>query len=336
MMCGKPIDSLPLNTSVFGGSWLSVGLGVLIIIGLVFGITRYQSNSRARAEAIARAATPATRAVSTPITTPTPTPTVTDTPMPTATFTVTPSPTPLVHIVQSGEYPELIADLYGVNLEEFLKFNNIDDVSSLQVGQVLLIPTNAQPPSEAKNTENSETAQLIKYTVESGDTLLGIALEYGTTIEAIQAANPDVNLDLIFPSQEIMVPLAPPTPTPTPTIPPTPTATPGPDYLAPNLLSPGAGEVIDSSTLLFNWTSTSLLAPDEFYVLNLTWANGQHTEAWVKNSSWRITTEQRVSGGPILWAVSIMRQTGAGPAGSPTGINLSPPGEQRTVEWRSK
>lgn len=256
--------------------------------------------------------------------------------MPTATFTVTPSPTPLVHIVQSGEYPELIADLYGVNLDEFLKFNNINDVNGLQVGQALLIPTNAQTPSEAENTENSEPAQLIKYIVESGDTLLGIALEYDTTIEAIQAVNPDTSLDLIFPGQEIMVPLAPPTPTATPTIPPTPTATPGPDYLAPNLLSPTAGEVVDSPTLLFNWTSTSLLAPDEFYVLNLTWANGQRTEAWVKNSSWRITTEQRLSGGPILWTVSIMRQTGAGPVGSPTGINLSPPGEQRTVEWRSK
>jgi LysM repeat protein len=329
MMCGKPIDSLPLNTSIFSGSWIGVGLGVLIIIGLVFGITRYQGNQRAKAEEIAQAATPTSRPTSTP--TATPPPTATDTPMPTATFTVTPSPTPLVHIVQSGEYPSIIADLYGVNLEDLLKLNNIDDASSLSIGQVLLIPTNSKTTPEA---ENSEPAQLINYTVESGDTLLGIALEYDTTVETIQAANPDVNLDLIFPGQEIVVPLAPPTPTATPTTAPTSTATPGPDYLAPNLLSPTAGEVVDSPTLLFNWTSTGLLAPDEFYVLRLTWANGQHTEAWVKNNSWRIIPDQRLSGGPILWTVSIMRQTGTDSHGSPTGINLSPSSEQRTVEWR--
>jgi len=142
MMCGKPIDSLPLNTSIFSGSWIGVGLGVLIIIGLVFGITRYQGNQSANAEEIAQAATPTPKPTSTP--TATPPPTATDTPMPTATFTVTPSPTPLVHIVQSGEYPSIIADLYGVNLEDLLKLNNIDDASTLSIGQELLIPTNSK------------------------------------------------------------------------------------------------------------------------------------------------------------------------------------------------
>jgi LysM repeat protein len=328
MMCGQPVDSLPLNTSIFGGSWLGIGLGVLIIIGLVFGITRYQDNSSAQ-EIAHQEATPTARPTPTP--TIPPTPTATDTPMPTATFTPTPSPTPLVHTVQSGENPSFIADLYGVNLDDLLKLNNIDDVSNLQVGQVLLIPTNAKTPPES---ESSEPAQLVKYIVESGDTLLGIALEYGTTVEGIQSVNPDTSLDLIFPGQEIMVPLATPTPTTTPTPPPTPTATPGPEYSAPNLLSPTAGQVVNEAILLFNWTSTHLLAQDEFYVLHLAWANGQRTEAWIKNSSWRLTKEQRPTNGPITWTVSIMRQTGATSDGSPSGINLSPPSEQRTVEWR--
>ena len=115
-----------------------------------------------------------------------------------------------------------------------------------------------------------------------------------------------------------MVPLVPPTPT----TPPTSTATPTPPYSTPNLLSPTANQVIDESTLIFNWTSTGLLDQDEFYVLQLTWANGSHTEAWVKNSSWRITKDQRPTNGPIAWRVTLMRQTGANSAGSPTGISL--------------
>jgi hypothetical protein len=104
--------------------------------------------------------------------------------------------------------------------------------------------------------------------------------------------------------------------------------------VAPTLLSPTTGQVVDDVTLLFNWTSTRLLAQDEFYVLHLTWANGQRSEAWIKNSSWRLTKEQRPTNGLVTWTVSIMRQTGATSEGSPAGINLSPPSEQRTVEWR--
>lgn len=328
-MCGKPIDSLPLNTSIFSGSWIGVGLGILIIIGLVIGVIRYQGNLNAQANTEARTPTATGTATLTP--TISATPTTTDTPMPTATFTPTPTPTPLVYIIKSGDNPSIIADLYGVNLADLLRLNNITDVSSLQVGQVLLIPTGSKTDAPG---EESQPVDLVSYIIQSGDTLLGIALEYGTTVEAITAVNPDTSLDLIFPGQEIKVPLATPTPTATPTIPPTPTATPGPAYSQPNLLGPTPGQVVDDDIMLFNWTSTGLLAQDEFYVLQLTWANGEHTEVWLKNSSWRITKAERPANGFITWTVSIMRQTGANPAGSPTGISLTLPGEQRTVEWR--
>lgn len=330
MMCGKPIDTLPLNSSIFSGSWIGVGLGILIIIGLVIGVTRYQGNSNAQANIDTPSPTATGKA--TPTATITATPTTTDTPMPTATFTPTPTPTPLVHIIKSGDNPSIIADLYGVNLDDLLKLNNITDVSTLQVGQVLLIPTGSKTGSSP--SEETKPVDLVSYIIKSGDTLLGIALEYGTTVEAINAVNPDTSLDLIFPGQEIKVPLATPTPTATPTIPPTPTATPGPAYSTPNLLSPSPGQVVDDEVLLFNWTSTGLLAQDEFYVLQLNWANGEYHEIWLKNSGWRVTKAQRPENGFIKWTVSIMRQTGANPDGSPTGINLTLPAEQRTVEWR--
>ncbi|HXW01190.1 MAG TPA: LysM peptidoglycan-binding domain-containing protein, partial [Anaerolineae bacterium] len=329
MMCGQPVDSLPLKTSVFSGSWIGIALGVLIIVAIVLGITRYQGNLNARAEEVVQSNSPI--ASPTRTATITLTPTITATPLPTNTPAPTATPTPYTHEIEAGENPSFIADLYGVTVEDLLELNNIDDVSTLQVGQVLLIPSGA---SAAPETESTETGPIISYIVKEGDTLLGIAIDHETTIEAIYAANPDTILDLIFPGQEIMVPLAPPTPTPTPTIPPTPTATPTSSYSTPYLLSPTANQVVDASTLLFNWTSTGLLAQDEFYVLQLTWANGSNTEAWIKNSSWRITKAQRPTNGPITWTVTIMRQTGANADGSPTGINLTAPAEPRTVEWR--
>lgn len=329
MMCGKPVDSLPLKTSIFSGSWVGIGLGVLIIVGMVVSVARYQGNFIANAENAAQTTRPTPSPTLTP--TITLTPTVTDTPQPSATPTPTLTPTPYIHVVESGDNPSAIADLYNVPVEELLKLNNIDDVSNLQVGQKLLIPSGARV---SPTTESTEAGPQITYMVQSGDTLLGIALDHGTTIEAISAANPDTSLDLIFPGQQIIVPLSPPTPTPTPTIPPTPTALPTPPYSTPSLLSPTTNQVVDDSTLFFNWTSTGLLAQDEFYVLQLTWANGAHTEAWLKNSSWRISKDQRPANGLITWTVSVMRQTGTNPDSSPSGINLTAPAEPRSVEWR--
>jgi LysM repeat protein len=329
MMCGQPVDSLPLKTSIFSGSWIGIGLGVLIIVGVVIGVARYHGNFVANADEVSQATSPLPTPTRLP--TDTPTPTATDTPQPTATLTPTLTPTPLIHIVQAGEYPTYIAGFYGVPLEDLLKLNNISDVSTLQVGQELLIPSGA---SALPESESSQPVETINYTVNSGDTLLGIAIEHGTTIESIYAANPDINLDLIFPGQEIIVPLAPPTPTSIPTTPPTPTATPTPPYSAPYLLSPTANQVVDEPTLFFNWTSTGLLAQDEFYVLQLDWADGTHTEVWLKNSSWRIAKDQRPANGLITWTVTVMRQTGNLPDSSPTGIGLTDPADQRTVEWR--
>lgn len=330
MMCGNPVDSLPLKTSIFSGSWIGIGLGVLIIVSIVVGVTRYQQSLVASAK---EGAAQPTSPIATPTRTPTQTatPTATDTPQPTATHTPTLTPTPFIHVVQAGENPSIIADLYGVSVEEMMKLNNIDDVSALQVGQELLIPSGA---SGTPNPDSTEAGPQITYTVEEGDTLLGIALDHDTTVEAIQAVNPDANLDLIYPGQQIIVPLAPPTPTPTPTTPPTPTGTPTPSYSTPNLLSPTANEVVDAETLFFNWTSTGLLAPDEFYALQLSWANGARTETWLKHSSWRITKAERPANGLIRWTVTVMRQTGTKADGFPTGITLTAPSEQRTVEWR--
>jgi hypothetical protein len=94
------------------------------------------------------------------------------------------------------------------------------------------------------------------------------------------------------------------------------------------------GQVVAEPVLLFNWTATGWLAEDEFYVLQLTWPNGAHTEHWTKSNSWRLTKAQRPVPGPVTWSVVIMRQTGANPDDSPVGVTLTNSSEQRIVRWR--
>lgn len=326
MMCHQPIDSLPLNTSIFSGSWLGVGLGVIIIVSIAIWFISVQvDDSQAVTEAVdIKTATPT--ATATLIHTPTPTGTPTRTP----TITPTPTPTPRVHEVESGQALSQIAQLYRVDVDELAAINNIQNVRALRPGQILIIP-----PSFNESTENNGSLppQMI-YTIKEGDTLSSIAFEYGTPMETIIAANPGLNLDLIFPGEKIIVPLSTPTPTATPTATATPTRTPTSLYRAPHLLSPANGYETGSDIVMLNWTSTGLLAEDEFYVVQLTWPTGDTLEHWAKNSSWRISKAQRPQPGPVTWQVDIKQQIGASPDGTPVGLTLTAERQTRSFEWR--
>ena len=82
-------------------------------------------------------------------TSPTSTPPAVLTPRPTATAPITPpaatatptiAPTPVVHVVQSGETLLSIAFDYGVSLQALQNANGIENPQLLQVGQQLIVP----------------------------------------------------------------------------------------------------------------------------------------------------------------------------------------------------
>jgi LysM repeat protein len=75
-----------------------------------------------------------------PIATTQPSPSPTDALEPSASVRVGPSPTPLVHVVQRGEFVSQIAERYGVSVEAILRLNDILDPNYVEVGQELLIP----------------------------------------------------------------------------------------------------------------------------------------------------------------------------------------------------
>lgn len=134
----------------------------------------------------------------------------------------TPTPSP-IHIVQKGETPWVIAALNGLTLEDFLWYNGLNENSFLTPGQEVLvrIPEGAPPPP-------TPTPQTM-HTVRAGDSLWGIAGQYGVVFDDLLAWNA-LTADAVLSIGQTLL-IRPPEPTPTP-LAPTPTATAEPANLA--------------------------------------------------------------------------------------------------------
>lgn len=96
-------------------------------------------------------------------------------------------------------------------------------------------PTTTVPsptPTTAPSPTPSPTPCTIIHIVEAGETLSGIAANYGITVEAIVQASNIANPSLIYVGQQLVISVCgTPMPTPSPSPPgPTPTATPRPTY----------------------------------------------------------------------------------------------------------
>ena len=110
----------------------------------------------------------------------------------TATTTPTPSATPgggapapeQTYTVVAGDVLGTIADKFNVPPAQIRALNNLTG-DSIQIGQRLRIPARAAgtPPAGAL------PGGVTSYTVKPGDTALGIALEFDTTVEALERAN---------------------------------------------------------------------------------------------------------------------------------------------------
>ncbi|HET92332.1 MAG TPA: LysM domain-containing protein [Chloroflexi bacterium] len=69
---------------------------------------------------------------------------------PTAPPPPTPTPLPRTHVVQTGETLRVIADQYGITVDDLLAANNGLDASQISVGQALVIPEPSQPVTETQ------------------------------------------------------------------------------------------------------------------------------------------------------------------------------------------
>lgn len=167
--------------------------------------------------------------------TPTNTPLPTDTPTITPTFTTTPtaspSPTetltptvsgPFIYQVEEGDSLWSIAEEFGVDLLVLITVNNLDPANpTIRVGDKLTIPgPDTKLPTPTPLPSNIPRGTKIDYQVQLGDSLLSIAIQFNSTVEAIKKENEIENENEIFVGQVITVPvnLVTPVPSATPTL----------------------------------------------------------------------------------------------------------------------
>lgn len=228
-------------------------------------------------------------------------PTPSGSPMPpTETLTLTPTQGPFEHRVQSGETLYDILPQYGYFTLDVVSAvssinPNVSDLNNLNVGQVLLIPRQTLTPTpigfEATQAINATlgfqrlsgafppNTEFGCHTVEEGETIIEIAIDYNTTIEVLKDQNPTIpflNCDFNIRSggAECTVPLRidqcvrVPFPTPTITLSPTPsgseTATPTPTHSAPRIVQPISGAIVQG-VIALQWVSVGVLQADESY-----------------------------------------------------------------------
>jgi LysM repeat protein len=163
--------------------------------------------------------------------------------IPTGSGSPAPAPQPqpggtTVYIVQRGDWLAKIAARFGTTVQAIQAANNLGNSTLIFVGQRLTIPTGGSGPAPAPPPGNTSTPAPTQpppsggntvYVVQRGDTLNRIAFRFGVTVQAIVAANPGLNPNLIFVGQQLSIPTGGGSgPTPPPATPPPGTSTPPP------------------------------------------------------------------------------------------------------------
>jgi len=267
-------------------------------------------------------------------------------PGPTAqpTPTLGPTPTPVLYIVQRGDTLSHIAVEFGVSSEEIARVNGISLNSILSLGQELIIPVTPVSPEimaltptatpyvllerpEARTPLPTSTpVPVVTHVVAKGESLGEIAARYGVDAEELARANGIKLKAVIRIGQLLIIPGV--TPVPTPTIPATPTAAPSATptalpvraptphfpYPQPHLLTPANGTVVEGEKVppLLGWTSVGILAPNEWYRLEL-WvpSEGSVIEVRTKKTSWRLDEDLYPKGqrrDRFSWRVTVIAE----------------------------
>jgi len=279
-------------------------------------------------------------------------PTNTPTPeTPTSTPTVTPVPTqpntpvpPTKYTVRPGDTLSTIADKFDTTVEKIQAFNGLENSDELQIGQVLQIPSSGSTPNPTNTPRPTETfvpgptPGTVLHVVQSGDTLLGISLKYGVSMNVIQTVNEIKDPESIRVGQQLVIPIGPAF-TPTPKAQATPTGL--PTYPAPALLSPPNNQAFEGNdeSILLQWASVGILRQNEYYLVRVEQVSGgvPPTTFRTRATAWRVPVElfpkADDSRRTFQWQVRVVRETGTHADGSPILSDAGPASPLRLFRW---
>lgn len=113
--------------------------------------------------------------------------TITPAPQPVSTGRPKPAQKLVFHTITAGDTLLALSLKFDVPLDLMVMVNPMLDPNNLQLGQKVLIP-----PADGDLPDPVTWAPQIDYAVESGDTLLAIAVANGSSLEDILAVNPNL------------------------------------------------------------------------------------------------------------------------------------------------
>lgn len=281
----------------------------------------------------------------------TPTPTVTSSPTQTATLapptiTSTPEPTatPSTYVVKDSDTCLVIAAFYQVSVQSIVFLNNLDTNCTIFPTQVLLIPQPTPTPTALPSATLDATQSYVAsceqtpITVQPGDTLSTISLNYQVPMESIRRWN-NLSSDVVFEGLPLLIPLCErdlsvvggPTSTPTP----------APPYPGPSLLLPADGATFSLSTdsITLQWASVGALRDNEAYMVIIVDATGGEERRLVEY----VTDTKLIvlldflndASGPTLyyWQVGTVRQIGTNEEGLPEYEEAGALSDRRGFVW---
>ena len=111
------------------------------------------------------------------------------------------------HVVQAGETLAIIAARYGVTVQAIVSANNIANANIIYVGQRLQIPsTGQQQPGAAQPAPAQPGGCAQTHTVVAGESLSGLAVRYGVTIQSLASANNTTVTSFVYIGQRLCIP----------------------------------------------------------------------------------------------------------------------------------
>ncbi len=114
-----------------------------------------------------------------------------------------------VYIVQPGDTLASIALRYGLATVDLAKANGLINPNLVYVGQPIVIPAATPPATATPSTPRAKLASIANrlHIVQADETLFGIALKYGTTIQSFIDANQLSNAGFIVAGQPLIIPI---------------------------------------------------------------------------------------------------------------------------------